>query len=190
MEKVMFKTRESVRVGCSNEQNLDDFISEVFSAVIDTFRFTDEEREDFVGNEVAQLVAAIPYVAGCEDAKRTALAHLAVYFTELRGGAKIGDHNIDDNTSVYTRLRLLSSFKGGDEKIIHHGMTILALVMLEHYNASSLDDKENGVYNPLNDAHWEYEVLKTNLLNDIRENPCDALDELIININGNVKIDW
>ncbi len=182
MEKVMVKTRQEQVV---NVQEFDAFMSDVFTAVIDTFRFTEEERKDFIGNEVAQLVAAIPYVAGCEDAKRTALAHLSIYFTELRGGSVIFDHNNDDNKSVYTRLRLISLFKGGDEKIIHHGMTILAYIMLEGYKESASRDIENNIYNPLNDGSWDYDILKTSLMNDIRQNPCLKLDNLVLE-NGNL----
>ncbi len=181
MEKVMVKTSHEQMI---SDKQFDAFMSDVFTAVIDTFRFTEEERKDFVGNEVAQLVAAIPYVAGCEDAKRTSLAHLSIYFTELRGGSVIFDHNTDDNKSVYTRLRLISLFKGGDEKIIHHGMTILAYIMLEGYKESANRDIENNIYNPLNDGSWDYDVVKTSLLNDIRQNPVNELDKIIMNNTG------
>ncbi len=190
MENVCVKIREVVEVGYSNEQELEMFISEVFTAVIDTFRFTDEEKEDFLGNEVAQLVAAIPFVAGCEDAKRTALAHLAIYITELRGGAIIFDHCEVDNNSVYTRLRLISSFKGGDEKIIHHGMSILALIMLEGYRDSTQKDRLNGIYNPLNEGAWDYNILLANLKNDIEEHPCIALDMLVFNEKELIRRHW
>ncbi len=187
MEKIMVKTGISAGVA---QENLDAFLSDVFTAVIDTFRFTEEERNDFVGNEVAQMVAAIPFIAGCEDAKRTSLAHLSIYFTELRGGSVIFDHSKDDNNSIYTRLRLISLFKGGDESVIHHGMTILALIMLEGYKDSAKKDIDNNIYNPLNDGSWDYEVLKTNLWNDIRENPVPELDRIILDEKGLVRGVW
>ncbi len=179
MEKVILREREKIQEGFSPDQDLDAFISDVFSAVIDTFRFTDEEREALASNQVAQLIAAIPYVANCEDAKRTALAHLAIYFTDIRGGDAIFEHTKNDNISVYTRLRLISTFKGGDEKIIHHGMTHLAICMLDGYKRSELKDAESGAYNPLNDGSWNYEILREGLVNDIIENPCRSLDELM-----------
>jgi hypothetical protein len=122
-------------------------------SVAETFRFTGQEQAAFVGNRTAQLIAAIPFVAGCEEPERTALAHLAVYMTELHGGGKlIGDHTLTDNASLFTRLRLLSSFKGGNPNIIKHGMTQLALVMLAGYERSREEDLRRRVYNPLNDG--------------------------------------
>ncbi len=179
MSEVMMKTRECVHGGCSSEQSLNSFISEVFSAAIDTFRFTEAEKEKFLCKEVAQLITAIPFVAGCADAKRTALAHLAIYLTDLRGGDAIFEHSQEDNNSVYSRLRLISSFKDGDEKIIHHGMTLLALCMLDGYKRTEDKDAEIGAYNPLNDGSWNYDVLRTSLLNDIKQNPCKELDSLM-----------
>jgi hypothetical protein len=82
--------------------------------VAETFRFTSHEQTAFAGNNTARLIAAIPFVTGCEEAERSALAHLAVYMTELRGGRLIGAHTPADNVSPFTRLRLLSSFIGGN----------------------------------------------------------------------------
>ncbi len=174
----------------TTEEALQSFITEVFEAIVQTFRFTEDEKADFLGNQVAQLVAAIPFVAECEDAKRTALAHLAIYFTELRGGSVIGAHSKSDNFTIYERLRLLSSFKGGNQKVIHHGMTILSLIMLEGYKKSSKQDADNSEYNPLNDGSWDYVALKTSLKNDITQNPCKDLDNIILNNGDILRSKW
>ncbi len=189
MDYVM-ETKQDVKVSYSKEQELNDFISEVFFAAVETFRFSDKEREAFEKNRVSQLIAAIPFLAGCEDAKRTALAHLSVYLTELRGGSIIFDHCKDDNNSVYTRLRLISMFKGGNEEVIHHGMTLLALCMLDGYNMSAKSDLKKGIYNPLNDGSWDYDILYTSLTNEINENPCEAIDTLTCIENGSLGKRW
>lgn len=162
-----------------NASIINECLDEVFTAIMQTFRFTAEEQEQFTNNQIARLIGAIPFAADCEDAKRTALAHIAVYMTELRGGAAIGAHTEEDNDSVFLRLRLLSSFKDGDEKIINHGMTLLALVMLESYQQSRDYDAQHNQYNPLNDNAWDYEELKSSLVDDIKKNPCAVLDDIM-----------
>lgn len=149
------------------------------TCVSETFRFSAEEDEAFARDSVAKLIAAIPFEAGCDEPERTALAHLAVYMTELRGGRKIGDHTPADNASPLARLRLLSSFKGGNEIVIAHGMNLLALVMLTGYIQSKDEDKENNIYNPLNDGSWDAPAMQEGLLEKIRANPCEALDMIL-----------
>ncbi|MDR1326450.1 MAG: hypothetical protein LBK00_10485 [Treponema sp.] len=148
-------------------------------SVAETFRFTSQESTAFANNRTARLVAAIPFAAGCEEAERTALAHLAVYMTELRGGRLIGDHTPADNASPFTRLRLLSSFKGGNPDIIRHGMSQLALLMLAGYERSREDDLRRSVYNPLNDGAWDAEAMRLTLSKELQACPCAVLDDIL-----------
>jgi hypothetical protein len=152
---------------------------ELCDCMAETFRFTEEEKDFFAKDAVAQLIAALPFEAKCDEPARTALAHLAIYMTELRGGKKIGDHIPSDNESPLARLRLLSSFKGGKSEIIEHGMYQLAFVMLAGYARSKESDKENNIYNPLNDGSWNAEKLQKELLEKIRENPVETLDNIL-----------
>lgn len=153
--------------------------NELCDCMAETFRFTEQEKEFFSKDAVAQLIAALPFAAGCDEAERTALAHLAIYMTELRGGRKIGDHTPADNESPLARLRLLSSFKGGQKDIIDHGMYQLAYVMLCGYARSQEADKQNNIYNPLNDGSWNAENLTEELLEKIRSNPIETLDMIL-----------
>jgi hypothetical protein len=153
-------------------------------SVAETFRFTSQEQTAFIGNRTAQLIAAIPFVASCEEPERTALAHLAIYMTELRGGKRISDHTPADNTSPFTRLRLLSSFKGGNPDIIKHGMTQLALVMLAGYERSREEDLRRRTYNPLNDGSWDAEAMRLNLSRDLQAHPCATLDAILPVLEG------
>ncbi len=190
MENVLIKTKKEEGIDCIEQTSLDNFVNEIFTAIVDTFRFTESETRELYNSKVAKYIAAIPFVAGCQDAKRTALAHMAIYFTELRGGSTIFDHCNDDNASLLSRLRLISLFKGGNEKVIKHGMNYLALCMIDGYKASAMTDKENGVYNPLNDGSWDYAFLKTSLENDIKENPCEVLDQIIQSEQGVISRRW
>jgi hypothetical protein len=122
------------------------------TALAETFRFTESEHAAFTRNTTARLIAVLPFAAGCDEPLRTALAHLAIYLTEIRGGSRIGAHTQTDNQDPLTRLRLISSFKGGDPQVIQHGMAMLALIMIQGYERSKADDAYNQVYNPLNDG--------------------------------------
>jgi hypothetical protein len=149
------------------------------TCVAETFRFTSHERADFALNGTAKLIAALPFVAGCEEAERTALAHLAIYMTELRGGRTIGDHTPRDNASPFTRLRLLSSFEGGDQDILDHGMSRLALVMLTGYERSQEEDRQKRRYNPLNAGAWDAAALRQELTKRLHAHPCEFLDSVL-----------
>lgn len=148
------------------------------NCLIETFRLTDEESVDLRKNKTAQLIAAIPFAAGCEEPLRTALAHLSIYMTELRGGGEIGGHNQNDNENLYARLRLLSSFKGGDRDIISHGLDMLAFIMVQGYFYSKKSDEVFNIYNPLNNDAWDYESITKTLLEKIHSRKCEVLDAL------------
>ncbi|MDR2177565.1 MAG: hypothetical protein LBP20_05925 [Treponema sp.] len=147
-------------------------------AIAETFRFTARERAEFSRNATARLIGAIPFAAGCDEAERTALAHLAVYMTEIRGGSLIGAHTPADNASLLARLRLIASFKGGDRRVIDHGMNRLALIMIRGYERSRAEDARQGIYNPLNDGSWDAGVMKAKLTGAIGAFPCDMLDRM------------
>ncbi|AEE16901.1 hypothetical protein [Treponema brennaborense] len=164
---------------CANVRQLQ--WTELCNCICETFRFSAKEKEAFQKNQTAKLIAALPFAAECDDAKRTALAHLAIYVTELRGGAVIGDHTPADNESVYARLRLLSSFKGGKKSVIDQGMSLLALTMIRGYEKSKSYDAQHHIYNPLNDGSWNFESMERDLLSSIGSNPSSALREFVQN---------
>jgi hypothetical protein len=158
------------------------------TCVAETFRFTDKERADFALNRTAKLIAALPFAAGCEEAERSALAHLAIYMTELRGGRRVGDHTPEDNASPFARLRLLSSFKGGDPDVLDHGLSQLALVMLAGYERSQEEDRQRHQYNPLNAGAWDAVAMRRQLTDRIHAHPCESLDRVLPDIMSYIMI--
>lgn len=98
--------------------------------------------------------------AGCEDPFRTAILHLVAYMAELRGFERYCSHLPSDDANMMSRIECISYFKGGDDAIKEHGMTMLILIMLESYHASQKKDAENGIYNPLNSGAWNYKDIK------------------------------
>ncbi len=188
MEKVVSQVQEKIVDKGVNEKSVEYFISEVFTVAIEAFQLNEKEYEKLLTNEVARFIVALPFVAGCENAQEKALAHLKIYAT----GVKCDTYPIEsctscDTSTVYEDLGMLSSFEGGNEKIVQHGMTILSLVMLEAYKDRTFSDIEKGTYNPLNDGTWDYYALKASLLEEIKESPYPKLDDLILTKTGLLK---
>ena len=127
---------------------------------------------------VAKLIAAIPYAAGCNEPERTAIAHLITYVSEIKGFQKYFAHLQSDDFNIYNRLNKLSNFSGGDKKIIHQGMTMLALSMLNGYNKTRDYDKQNKLYNPLNSGSWDYESQKQELEFELKNSEYSWLQDI------------
>lgn len=154
-----------------------------------TFRLTFDEQECLFRNKVARLIAMIPYIAKCDEAERTALAHIAVYITACRGGQKAFDHEPTDNADILERLRAISSFKGGNPQTIGRGLNLLALAMLCGYERDKERDIVSGKYNPLNEGIWDFETMKQTLIDKIGQSP-DAGIDAIFPIEDGLETAW
>ena len=128
------------------------------------FRFTRKETKWFKNCKTAKLIATIPFVAGCNEPERTAIAHLMIYIGEIKGFQKYYAHLPSDDADLFQRLAFISTFQGGDQKIIEEGMNLLALIMVDGYHRSEEEDRENGVYNPFVSGAWDYEKIKKDLI--------------------------
>ncbi len=139
------------------------------------FRFTRKETKWFKNCQTAKLIATIPFAASCDEPERTAIAHLCAYIAELRGFQKYCAHIKDDDYDIFRRLAFISTFEGGDQKIIEQGMNLLALIMVEGYHFSEGADRINGVYNPFVSGAWNYDVVKSKLMKVIDNITSDEL---------------
>lgn len=153
------------------------------------FRLTEKESKELYKSTVARIIAAIPFVAGCESPERTAIAHLSLYEVELKGFEKYCGHQTSDDADIMERLKPIADFEGGNRDVIHHGMTMLALIMLEGYNRSRGLDFSKQVYNPLNSGAWNYKELKVFLTSELRQIEVPLLDEIYF-ANDVKEYDW
>ncbi len=160
----------------------------VCEKISNNFAFTQKQAEALLENKTARLIGELPFIAGCDEAERTSLTHLAVYLLAAESGRYVFDHCPADDKDIFNRLRLIMSFKGGDKSILAHGMSKLALQMICGYNRDREKDALSGEYNPLNSGAWDFETLKEQLLKTIIENPCLEIDE-IMNSNDAIR-DW
>ena len=144
------------------------------------FRLTDKEKEKLDNNPTARIIATIPFEAKCKEPERTAIAHLCLYMAELKGFQKFCSHTKEDDNDIYNRLAFISTFEGGNQAVIEHGMAILALIMLEGYNKSKQKDIAEGVYNPIVAGVWNYQTVKNTLLWKINKISVENLDSLVV----------
>jgi hypothetical protein len=153
---------------------------EISDRVASAFRMSEEEKREFAEGRIARLIAAIPFLAGCEEAERTAVAHLGTYLLSIRRETKpYFNSRPGDGTSVLERLRLISDFKGGDERIIERGLNLLALNMVADYKRDIEEDARLGKYNPVAAGAWDFESLVTDLEYKIISVECEEMEELL-----------
>lgn len=157
----------------------DELWSEIAGDLAAAFRMNPLEAGAFQNNRIARLVAALPFLAGCEDAGRTAVAHLGIYLLSVRDTKHWFSATPEDSTSIMERLRLGASFKGGDKEILHRGMSLLALNMISDYQRDLAEDKALGKYNPLGAGDFDFRETIEQLEWDIAKRPCDEMDEII-----------
>nr|MCR4714201.1 hypothetical protein [Treponemataceae bacterium] len=136
-----------------------------------------KETEIFYNSNTAKIIATIPFVAGCNEPERTAIAHLCIYEAEIKGFQKYFSHLPSDDDDLFTRLRCITNFEGGNRTIINHGMNILAYIMIEGYNCSKIQDLKKGIYNPIANGKWNYKNLKKKILEKIKEIDCPEIDQ-------------
>lgn len=141
---------------------------------------TADEAARFRDNRVARLVGLLPFAAGCDDAERTALAHLAAFVVANRGGARaVFDHAPSDDVDPLARLSTIADFSGGDPGILARGMALLGLCMLAGYRRDAAKDAASGEYNPINSGAWDSGRVEAALLADARAVEPASLDPIM-----------
>ena len=150
----------------------------IADSVAQAFRFTPEEQERFRTKELAKLIAAIPFLAGCKDPLRTAVSHLGTYVLSVRLKDTANARPSDDE-HLFRRLELLGNFIGGDPEIIQRGMNLIALCMIGDYARDIEEDQRLGKYNPISAGIIDYEAEKRRLIREIEAVPCPDMDRIL-----------
>ncbi len=153
--------------------------------IASAFRFSAEEQKRLAANKTARLVAAIPFVAACQQPERTALAHLAVFVLASAPSCRqVFDHGPLDNRDPLARLAPIADFQGGDPEIIDRGMRLLGLVMVNGYQKDLDKDAHSSEYNPLLARAWDRDRIASELSAPLRSassplDPYMSLDEAL-----------
>jgi hypothetical protein len=161
-------------------------------AIISTGFAMDQTRvRAFEANPTAKLIGALPYLAGCREPERCAVAHLAAFVVGgARGSARaLFDHKKTDDYDVLARLAAISHFEGGDPAVLGRGMKLLAIVMVSGYRRDAEKDAAAGRYNPVGSGAWNADEMITALKAEVAAAPNDAMDD-IIDIGSAVRGFW
>ena len=127
-----------------------------------------KKKEQIKNSKLAKLIAATPYLAGCNKALETSFSHLLIFLMSLDESAKdIYFHKPEDDSDIYSRLFPISSFLGGNKELIQCCVDLSALCMLANYKKDMDNDKTIGKYNPVSEGVWDYNFLYTKLNNNI-----------------------
>ena len=128
-------------------------------------------------NRTARLIAALPFIAGCEHPERTALAHLATFVLASSESCKrVFDHDESDNVTPTARLAPIADFQGGDKTVIEEGMARLAMIMANGYKKDLEKDKKSGEYNPILAGAWKHEEMSASFMTRRQTKGREVLD--------------
>ena len=137
---------------------------------------SDAQKGVLAQNQVARLVAELPFIAGCEQAERTAYAHLGTLLLAARNPRVFG-HGASD--TLEGRLFTISGFQGGDRRIIERGMKLLALCSLGDHMRDAAFDASRGKYNPINAGVVNADAEKERLTREIEAVRCPEMDAIM-----------
>lgn len=161
-----------------NYEKLDEIWDSISEDVTSAFRMDKEEKNQFKAKKIAKLIGCLPFLAECEDAKRTAIVHLGTYILSCRETKPYFHPTKGDNENIFERLRLINCFKGGNKNIIRKGMSLIALTMLNDYKRDINIDETLGKYNPLGDKVFNYENAEKELRDNIDKVECEKMDTI------------
>lgn len=150
----------------------------IAASVADAFRMDEEESRWLKNKNLAKLIAAIPYLAGCEDPGRTAITHLGAYILSIRIKT-VANCQPTDDVDLFRRLEMINNFIGGDQAVIRKGMSLIALNMIADYARDIEEDRIFNKYNPVDSGAFDYEYEKKRLENIIESVECREMDEIM-----------
>jgi hypothetical protein len=174
MEKNMKATVEKVKRSIKLFKEWEN----IAASVADAFHMNKEDREWLLNKNLAKLIAAIPYLAGCEDPGRTAITHLGAYILSIRIKT-VANCQPTDDVDLFRRLEMINNFIGGDQAIIQKGMSLIALNMIADYARDIEEDRMFGKYNPVDSGAFNYEFEKKRLVTIIETVQCREMDEIM-----------
>lgn len=151
---------------------------EIAQSVSKAFRMDDQEAEWLEDKRIAQLIGAIPFLAGCDQPARTAVTHVSTYLLSIKDTKPYFNADPTDDIDILERLRLIMIFRGGDRRIIDKGMSLLALNMLDDYKRDIHIDEVYGKYNPVATGAFDYETVREDLVKRIEAVDCPEMDRI------------
>lgn len=142
------------------------------------FGMSDEHLQMLRSKDIARLIGAIPFLAGCDDAAELATTNLRHYVMSCGIGKKLYAATPANSTDIFGRLAP-AQYRGGDEAIVRRGMSLIALNMLADYKRDVELDASIGKYNPIGAGDWDYDEIYGRLIANVEAIECDEMDEIV-----------
>ena len=158
----------------------------IVGSIAGAFCFDYDETQRFAAKDLAQLIGATPFIAGCKDPLRTALSHLGTYVLSVRLHDAALARPTDDEY-LFRRIELLGNFIGGNEELIQRSMNLIALYMLLDYVRDMVEDQHSGKYNPVSSGSFDPLAERERLLDEITRVPCPEMDRIL---SPGLSSDW
>ncbi|MDC7222451.1 MAG: hypothetical protein PQJ60_01855 [Spirochaetales bacterium] len=150
--------------------------NEVISMASELLNLSEEDTEKMRNNMISQIIVKLPFLARCDNPQRTALSHIVITYAASHYSCKKAFlHNLTDNEDLFHRLECINNFSGGDSKVIKSGMNLLAILMLSDHQKDRGKDLMQKKYNPLNTGTWNYDMIVSQLQEEIHELDCPEM---------------
>jgi hypothetical protein len=163
----MTNARQLSEVQLNVTAHLEHYWLEISGSVAETFRMESGERIRLQNHPTARLIGCLPWIAGSRKPERDGISNLAVYIMSIRETKAWYAHLPDDDRTVYERLNHIMNFSCGSELLKAKGMALIALQMLHDYRRDQETDRQQEKYNPLNAGSWDYQKVRSELLQTI-----------------------
>lgn len=150
----------------------------IIKEIADFFRMNEKEIELLRRSKIAKVIGTIPYIAKCDNAERISINNLSIYIVSTKQ-PKSFKHSQRDDINIFERLSLINNFNSGDDNILLKGISLLALNMIHDYKRDMKEDLANNKYNPLNAGVWKYEIITSELINNINKVVSYELDAIL-----------
>jgi hypothetical protein len=151
---------------------------EISNHVAETFGLSARRSAALRSKQIAQLIAAIPFLAGCDQPRKLAVKNLSHYVVSCGVGGQVYAATPDNSRDLFGRLAP-AEYVGGDQRIVLRGMSLIALNMLADYKRDLELDRSIGKYNPVGDGSWDYEQKRAELTANIDAVDCPDMDKLV-----------
>ena len=154
--------------------------NQLADAVAAAFRLTPDEKRGFKSKKVAQLVAALPFLADARDPQRIAIRNLGAYLLSVRGSTEhYFDPTENDNEDIFNRINLFTDVPGGNDAIVEKARCLLVYHMIRDYTRDIREDADLGKYNPVANEDIDAETLSDEMLRRWQEVACPEMDEIM-----------
>ena len=146
--------------------------------VSSAFHLTEKERIALYKSRIARLIAAIPYLAGCEDVERTAISHLGIYMFTIRT-RNFFCTGTEEIKGLFKRMRMINNYLGGKTTLLERGMNLILLNILAEYEHDLSETWNPKKQDPMIAGIWYLKEEKDDLIKRIKAVNAPYMDEII-----------